>query len=173
MSWLATIGYEGASVEDFLATLRQAGVETLVDVRQIPTSRRAGYSKTQLRAAVEADGIRYLHLVGLGDPKEGRDAARRGRFAEFTDIFTRHLQSAEARADLETAAGIAEGGGMCLLCYERQPEFCHRSLVADALAKRISVDIRHLGVKAGLAKIDRDERLRTRVGAGQGVAACR
>lgn len=173
MSWLATIGYEGASFEDFLATLRQVGVDSLIDIRQVPISRRAGYSKNQLRAAVEADGIRYLHLVGLGDPKEGRDAARQGRYAEFRHIFTCHLQSVEARADLDTAAGIAEKGGMCLLCYERQPEFCHRSMVADALAHRIGVDILHLDVTAGLAIVDRDERTRTRVGAGQGVAACR
>lgn len=173
MPWLATIGYEGASAEDFLATLRQAGVVTLVDVRQVPTSRRAGYSKTRLREALEAEGIRYVHLVGLGDPKEGRDAARQGRFAEFRRIFTRHLKTDKAQADLEIAAGLAESDGACLLCYERQPEFCHRSMVADALAHRIGVEVRHLGVKAGLAKDDGKQRPRARVGIGESLAACR
>lgn len=173
MPWLATIGYEGASVQDFFETLRQAGVETLIDVRQVPISRRPGYSKTRLREALEAEGIRYVHLVGLGDPKDGRDAARQGRFAEFKRIFTRHLKTDKAQADLGIAAGLAETNRACLLCYERQPEFCHRSMVADALAHRIGVEVRHLGVKAGLAKYSGERRSRARVGASKSLAACR
>ena len=173
MPWLATIGYEGAALDDFLATLREAGVATLVDIRQVPASRRAGFSKVRLREAVEGAGIRYVHLVGLGDPKEGRDAARQGRIAEFQQIFTRHLRTAEAQTDLQIAADLAQDGGACLLCYERQPEFCHRSIVADALAQTTGVEVRHLGVKGGLAKHDGDERSRPRAGAGQGIATCR
>lgn len=173
MPWLATVGYEGAAFDDFLATLRQGGVVTLIDIRQVPASRRAGYSKTSLRETVEGAGICYVHLVGLGDPKEGRDAARQGRVAEFKRIFTRHLQTAEAQVDLQTAADLAKQGGACLLCYERHPEFCHRSIVADALAQRTGVEVRHLVVRGGLAKDEGNERSRARAGAGQGVATCR
>lgn len=173
MQWLATIGYENASLDDFLATLQQVGVATLIDVRQVPVSRRAGFSKKQLREAVEALGIRYVHLVGLGDPKEGREAAKKGRFAEFRQIFVRHLQTAQAQADLETATEIARNGRACLLCYEKKPEFCHRSIVADALASKIGIEIRHRGVREGLAKDDGDQRTRTRVSTGEGLAACR
>ncbi len=173
MPRLATIGYEGAALDDFLATLREGGVAILIDIRQVPTSRRAGYSKVRLRAAVEGAGIRYVHLVGLGDPREGRDAARQGRMVEFRQIFARHMRTAEAQADLQTAADLAHGGGVCLLCYERQPDFCHRSIVADALAQRIGVEVRHLGVRGGLAKDEGNERSRVRVGSDQGVAACR
>jgi uncharacterized protein (DUF488 family) len=171
MLWLATIGYEGASVEDFIATLRQAEVRTLIDIRQVPASRRTGFSKAALREVVEAKGVRYIHLIGLGDPKEGRAAAQNGRFADFRRIFARHLASAPAQADLELVVEIAQNGGACLLCYERQPDLCHRSLVADALGQRISVEIRHLGVRAGLARNDR-LRSRTGLGAGKGAAAC-
>lgn len=173
MPWLATIGYEGATLDDFLATLREAGITALIDVRQVPASRRTGFSKVRLREAVEAVGIRYVHLVGLGDPKAGRDAARQGRMAEFRQIFARHLRTHEAQLDLQTAAGLAQEGGACLLCYERQPEFCHRSIVADALAETIGLDVRHLGVRGGLANHDGNERPRAGVGARQGVAACR
>ncbi|HRW61028.1 MAG TPA: DUF488 domain-containing protein [Defluviicoccus sp.] len=171
MPWLATIGYEGAEVQDFLATLRLAGVVTLIDVRQIAASRRPGYSKTALRSLANAAGIRYVHLVGLGDPKEGREAARKGRVAEFQRIFIRHLGTAEAQADLQTASSLAADGGACLLCYERQPEFCHRSIVADALAERVGVEVRHLGVRGGLGKNDECLQPRARAGAGQGAAA--
>lgn len=173
MLWLATIGYEGATLDDFLATLREAAITILIDVRQVPMSRRPGFSKVRLREAVEAAGIRYVHLVALGDPKAGRDAARQGRIAEFRQIFSRHLRTAEAQADLQTAAGLAQQGGACLLCYERQPEFCHRSIVADALAEAIGFDVRHLGVRGGLTNHDRNERPRARVSARQSVTACR
>lgn len=173
MPWLATIGYEGAALDDFLATLREVGVATVIDVRQVPVSRRAGFSKTQLREAVETAGMSYVHLGGLGDPKEGREAARQGRMAGFRQIFGRHLRTTEARSDLQIAVDLARGGGACLLCYERQPEFCHRSMVADAVVEATGVDVRHLGVRGGLAKNDGDERSGTRAGAGQSVAAWR
>lgn len=173
MPWLATIGYEGAALDDFFATLRDVNVTLLIDIRQIPASRRPGFSKIRLREAAEGAGIRYVHLVGLGDPKEGRDAARQGRMAEFRQIFTRHLRTAEAQTDLQIAADLVREGGACLLCYERQPEFCHRSIVAEALTATTGTDVRHLGVRGGLAKDDGDERSRARPGAGQGVAACR
>lgn len=173
MPWLATIGYEDATLEDFLATLAAAGVTTLIDIRQVATSRRAGFSKQRLRQAVCDAGMRYVHLVRLGDPKEGRNAARQGRMAEFRQIFTRHLRTAEAQSDLRIAADLVREGGGCLLCYERQPEFCHRSIVADALTATTGIDVRHLGVRGGLAKDDGDERSRARPGASQGIAACR
>lgn len=151
MPWLATIGYEDATLEDFLATLGAAGVTMLIDIRQVATSRRAGFSKQQLRQAVFDAGMRYVHLVRLGDPKEGRKAARQGRMAEFRHIFTRHLRTAEAQTDLQIAVDLVREGGACLLCYERQPEFCHRSIVAEALTATTGFDVRHLGVREGLA----------------------
>lgn len=168
---LKTIGYEGATTTDFLATLQLAGVTTLVDIREVPASRRAGFSKSQLRSLVEASGIRYIHLVGLGDPKSGRDAARQGRMTEFRQIFARKLRSAEAQADLQSAVNLAREGTICLLCYERQPEFCHRSMVADAVADITGVEVSHLGVRVGLVNHGRDKRSGARSSSGQGAAS--
>jgi uncharacterized protein (DUF488 family) len=142
---LATIGYESTAVPEFLATLRDAGIELLVDVRAVASSRRPGYAKTALAANLASVGIEYLHLRGLGTPKEGRVAARAGRHAEMHAIFRAHLSTPDAQADLAALADIVEAGRRaCLLCLEADPTHCHRSLVADALARRMTLDIVHL-----------------------------
>jgi uncharacterized protein (DUF488 family) len=142
---LATIGYESVAVPEFLATLRDAGIVLLVDVRAVAGSRRPGYAKTALAANLASVNIEYLHLRGLGTPKEGRIAARAGRHAEMHAIFREHLATPEALADLEVLADIVRAGRpTCLLCLEADPMHCHRSLVADALARRMAVEIVHL-----------------------------
>ena len=145
MTVVATIGYQGAAMAEFLLTLTDAGVELLVDVRAVAGSRRAGFSKTPLAANLGGAGIDYLHLRGLGTPAEGRAAARAGRHEEMRRIFLRHLGSLEARAELEALAEIVRGGRrVCLLCFEADPAHCHRSLVATALAELVPIDVRHL-----------------------------
>lgn len=74
-----TIGYEGATVAEFIAALTGAGVERLIDVRALPLSRRPGFSKTALKAALHEAGIECVYLRALGTPADGRDAARAGR----------------------------------------------------------------------------------------------
>jgi uncharacterized protein (DUF488 family) len=151
---LATIGYEGASIEDFIATLMAARVSTLMDVRELPASRRRGFGRGALSLAAEGVGIRYVHLRGLGDPKPGRDAARAAHRERFLTIFSTHLSTPSAQADLARAVQLAGSGGACLMCYERAPDDCHRHLVAHAISARIpELSIRHLGVKHGLAAI--------------------
>lgn len=101
-STLRTIGYEGATLEGFLAALRRSRVSLLIDVRAVAVSRRKGFSKTALAAALAEAGIGYLHLRDLGDPKPGREAARAGRMSEFRAIYSAHLRGAVAQ---EKAAG--------------------------------------------------------------------
>ena len=145
MTVVATIGYQGATMPDFLRTLADAGVELLVDVRAVAGSRRAGFSKTPLAANLGGVGIEYLHLRGLGTPAEGRAAAKAGRHEEMRRIFLRHMGSLEARAELEALADIVRAGRrVCLLCFEADPAHCHRSLVAAALAELVPIDVRHL-----------------------------
>src|SRR5574337_1560309 len=103
MKKLYTLGYEHAAIEDFIATLKAACIERIIDVRELPVSRRKGFSKNVLQAILEANDIAYVHLKGLGDPKEGREAARAGDQEKFTQIFTQHMKSAQAVADLRTA----------------------------------------------------------------------
>ncbi|HEX2091127.1 MAG TPA: DUF488 domain-containing protein [Longimicrobiaceae bacterium] len=145
MRSIATIGYEGATVEGFLETLRAEGVDLLVDVRAMARSRRPGFAKSRLAAHLEEAGIEYLHLRGLGTPAEGRAAARAGRHEEMHAVFREHLETPAALADLETLAGLVRSGRRaCLLCLEADPAHCHRSLVAEALKTLLPVEVRHL-----------------------------
>ncbi|MBI3274723.1 MAG: DUF488 domain-containing protein, partial [Methylocystis sp.] len=133
MSIVYTIGYEGTDIDRLVATLKAVDVSVLADVRAVAVSRKKGFSKTALRARLEDEGITYLHFVGLGDPKPGREAARAGRFDEFRQIYSRHLASADAQTALLSLSKIAQNQAVCLLCFERDPRHCHRSIVADLL----------------------------------------
>jgi uncharacterized protein (DUF488 family) len=145
MTEIATIGYEGATMQSFVEALTQAKVELLVDVRAVASSRRPGFSKTKLAANVGEAGIDYLHLRGLGTPSDGRAAARAGRHAEMHAIFAEHLATPAAQDELETLAELVRTGRrVCLLCFEADPAHCHRTLVAEALSALVPIKVDHL-----------------------------
>jgi uncharacterized protein (DUF488 family) len=133
MSFIYTIGYEGTDIERFIRTLKIVGIEQLVDVRAVPLSRKKGFSKNGLRQQLEAEGIRYVHLAGLGDPKPGRDAAKAQRYDEFRRIYGEHLNGAEAKAEIGILRNLIGTHSTCLMCFERNPAECHRSIVAAEL----------------------------------------
>jgi uncharacterized protein (DUF488 family) len=139
-----TIGYEKARLGDVVAALQQAGVATLIDVRDRPQSRRPGFSKRQLAAGLEEAGIRYVGLKALGTPPEGREANRKRQWERFWRIVDDKLATAEAEHALTEAGAIAAAGPSCLLCYEGDHRICHRGRVADILAARHGLVIRHL-----------------------------
>src|SRR5436305_11977253 len=115
---LATIGYECETRPAVIDKLKAAGVEVVVDVRAVASSRRAGFSKTLLSASLNEAGIGYVHLRQLGTPKPGRDAARKGRIAEMREIFEAHMAEPAAQLELAKATEIARSGTAALLCYE-------------------------------------------------------
>jgi len=129
-----TIGYEGSTVPEFLAALKQAGVERVIDVRALPLSRRPGFSKTPLRLALEEAGIEYVHLKALGTPAEGRTAARAGRQADLERIYAGQLELPEAMAQSGQMLELAAEKPSALLCMERDPAQCHRTLLLRAVA---------------------------------------
>jgi uncharacterized protein (DUF488 family) len=141
---VATVGYQGATVDSFLRTLRDAGVELLVDVRAVASSRRPGFAKSALAANLAGAGIDYLHLRDLGTPAPGRAAARAGRHAEMRRIYRAHLRTEAARAALDGLADIVRSRRTCLLCFEADATQCHRALVADALGARVALRVTHL-----------------------------
>ncbi|HEX6643289.1 MAG TPA: DUF488 domain-containing protein [Gemmatimonadales bacterium] len=142
---LATIGYEGVTVQRVVEVLRAAGVEILVDVRAVASSRRPGFSKSKLAAHLEEGGIGYVHLRGLGTPAEGRAAARAGRHEEMRRIFAGHLSMPEAQRELDDLAELIRSGRrLCLLCFEADATHCHRTLVAAAVSSLVPVEVRHL-----------------------------
>lgn len=129
-----TIGYEGTTVPEFIAALKQAGVERVIDVRALPLSRRPGFSKTPLRAALEEAGIEYVHLKALGTPAEGRAAARAGRHDDLERIYASQLELPEAMAQSALMLDLAAEKPSALLCMEREPAHCHRTLLLNAVA---------------------------------------
>src|SRR5438128_7375421 len=129
-----TIGYEGATMEEFLAALKEAGVRRVIDVRALPLSRRPGFSKTPLSGALAEAGIDYVHLKALGTPAEGRAAARAGRHADLERIYAGQLELAEAIAQSAQMLDLAAEKASALLCMERDPAHCHRTLLLNAVA---------------------------------------
>lgn len=138
---LSTIGYEAATLPEVIEKLRTAGVEVVVDVRAVAASRRAGFSKTILRASLVAEGIAYEHLRELGTPKPGRDAARKGRVAEMAAIFAEHMATPEAQDGLALAIAIARERHAALLCYEACASGCHRRIVADMIREATGCEV--------------------------------
>jgi uncharacterized Zn finger protein len=136
----------GRSKSQVLDALRAARVETVIDVRDLPNSRRPGFSKRQLQAAVEEAGLRYVHLKGLGTPKEGRVANKRRDWDRFWHIVERRMATPEAEFDLQRAGEIARDSPSCLLCYEADHRICHRHRVAEELARRYGFTPRHLSI---------------------------
>ncbi|HEX2656358.1 MAG TPA: DUF488 domain-containing protein [Xanthobacteraceae bacterium] len=142
---LFTIGYEQATSSAVLAVLQRAHVDLLVDVRAIAASRRPGFSKRQLAAGLDEVNIRYLHLRGLGTPKEGRVAARSGKVDELFRIYERHLAGHNATEELDLLTSLVKSGQrICLLCYERDPHHCHRRRVAELVCERVGAGSEHL-----------------------------
>lgn len=132
-SKLWTIGYENVGVPEFVATLKEAKIKTLVDVREIANSRRAGYSKKSLAASLDEAGIAYVHMKPLGTPKAGREAARKGDSKTMRRIFEAKLVEPDSQLALAETADLAKKGRVCIMCLEHDWRDCHRAIVAEHL----------------------------------------
>ena len=134
---LFTIGYEGLDSERFGSVLRAAGVSVLADVRAVANSRKRGFSKGALGAALQEVDIGYAHLRSLGTPKSGRQAARAGDATLMRRIYCEEvLDTAAGQAALDELARMAEAAPVCLMCFERDPAQCHRRVLAERLVGR-------------------------------------
>ena len=147
MSPLFTIGYEQATSRTVVDELKRLGVELVVDTRAVAASRRPGFSKRQLAAGLEEHSIAYLHLRGLGTPKEGRLAARSGHLDDLFRIYEAHLATPQAQEELDALTDIVKSGKrVCLLCYERDVAHCHRKRIAELVCERVGIDAEHIVV---------------------------
>jgi uncharacterized protein (DUF488 family) len=144
---LATIGYEGCTIDRVLTFLHDASVELLIDVRAVAQSRKPGFSKRQLAASLDEVGIAYIHLQGLGTPKPGRDAVRAGHPERMEMIFREHMTSDRARAELAQAKGLVREKLACLLCFEHDHRTCHRRLVAEMIVAETRQTVVHLAAR--------------------------
>jgi uncharacterized protein (DUF488 family) len=134
MTDIWTIGYEHVGQGELIRMLTDAGIDIVLDVRELPNSRRAGFSKRQLQASLEEAGIAYRHLKQLGTPKAGRDANRKGDWEAFDAILKGALDRPEAELALLEVAAIASEKRACLLCLETDWRRCHRAEIVRRLA---------------------------------------
>jgi uncharacterized protein (DUF488 family) len=140
---LYTLGYEGLDVETFVASLLEVGVRSVVDVRELPLSRKRGFSKRALAGHLKTAGIAYFHAPTLGCPKQIRDRYRKdGDWKAYTRDFLAHLRCQQATVD--ELARIALANTACLVCFEANHETCHRSYVARAATAAGAPAVYHL-----------------------------
>jgi uncharacterized protein (DUF488 family) len=139
---LFTIGYEKAKPDAVMAELKRAKVKLLVDTRAVAASRKPGFSKRQLAASLDEHGIAYLHLQKLGTPAEGREAARAGKLDTLWRIYAKHLKTPEAIEAMDELVSIVKSGqAVCLLCYERDKDCCHRTRIAEIVHARTGAGV--------------------------------
>lgn len=140
-----TIGYERHGTPlTLIDALRAAGVSRLVDVRELPLSRRRGFSKTALAAALGEAKIEYEHIRPLGNPKPYRELYRSGRVEEGMERYRAHLHNGSYQALVALSATL-DTSSTCLLCFEAEHEACHRAVIVDALRERLGdLDVVHL-----------------------------
>lgn len=136
---LFTIGYEGATQAEFIAALQAAGVRLVADIRAVPLSRRPGFSKNVLANGLKEAGIGYVGLKALGTPPEGREAARKGDLARLAEAYSGQLELPEAMLQAAQLIEMAQETPTALLCFERDPDGCHRSLLIGAIMPEAEV----------------------------------
>lgn len=142
---IRTAGYQGTRIEEFLEKLISTGISILVDVRRNPMSRKKGFSGTALKAALEEAGIGYIHIPELGIESHRRRNLRCRE--DYLELL--HWYRAEAlpqrQEELKAIAELVEAGSsVVLLCFEKDPEVCHRRMVAEEVAAIAGADIKHI-----------------------------
>lgn len=138
---IVSVGYEGRTIDDFVAELVRAGVQTVADVRLNAISRKKGFSKTRLRDALAAAGIDYLHMRSLGNAKENRQPFWDGRVEEGRRVFREALQSPEAESSLNELAALAADEVVAVLCFESDAEMCHRKVIIDEVVEATPIPV--------------------------------
>jgi uncharacterized protein (DUF488 family) len=141
---LFTVGYEGRALDEMIAELVDAGVDRLVDVRELPLSRRPDFSKTALGDALRASGIEYVHVKAFGTPKPNRERYWAGDIEGGAAVYRKHLSNGSRSALVELADSLGDGRA-CLLCFERDYTECHRDVIVEALTElQPALAVRHL-----------------------------
>lgn len=142
---LYTIGYQGATPESFVSALVEHGIRRLVDVRLRPYSRKRGFSGAALLETMRKAGIEYEHRPALGNPVPIQELYKSGRADEGRHQFRRMLENG-GRGEVEELASVATAGVTAVMCLEKDPVMCHRSVVAELASECSSgaLGVKHL-----------------------------
>lgn len=136
---LFTIGYEGKSIEAFVNTLIQNGIRLLCDVRKNPLSRKFGFSKGKLRHIIETVGIKYVHIPDLGIESDKRSSL--DTVEDYKCLFNDYektLPSLLPQLD-QVYSLLCSHARIALMCYEHEPEMCHRHVIRDNIVNSHNV----------------------------------
>lgn len=146
-----TIGYEGMDLDAFMSLLAEHDIDTVVDVRELPLSRKPGFSKKALASVLNLSGLEYVHMVELGCPKLVRDRYRSDNsWKHYTVGFLKHLKTQEAA--IAVLSDLVNSSNCALLCYEADYNFCHRSMVANAVRDYCGIEVKHIKAEATKTK---------------------
>ncbi|QVL44838.1 MAG: DUF488 domain-containing protein [Methylophilaceae bacterium] len=149
---LYTFGYEGLTIESFINRLKETGVKTIIDVRELPLSRKKGFSKKSFAANLHAAGIAYAHMPALGCPKPIRNAYKlNSSWSEYTKEFNAYL--ATQTSAIKELSKISHSTSACLICFEADFNLCHRSLIARACQNLDGVKVSHITAKTMIAEL--------------------
>ena len=130
-----TIGYEGLDQRQFIAHLSHHGINVVADVRKVPISHKKGFSKTSLKELLNNSGIDYLNFRELGTPKEIREElSKTGNYKRFVKEYQKSLSGKKELLDA-IHQFLDLGKKVALLCFERNPQECHRSILAEEIKK--------------------------------------
>lgn len=138
-----TIGYEGLDIDAFMSLLVEHHIETVVDIRELPLSRKPGFSKRALANVLNLSGLEYVHIVELGCPKPVRDRYREdGNWKRYTEGFLKYLKTQGAA--IAELSMLVRSSNCALLCFEADYNFCHRSMVANAVRDCCGAKVKHI-----------------------------
>ena len=151
---LFTLGYEGFDIDAFVARVRSAGVEAIVDVRELPLSRKKGFSKSSFKEALGKAGVDYFHVSALGCPKEIRNRYKAdGDWSSYTRDFLAYIDTQDVV--VRELVALSKTTAACLVCFEADYTMCHRTFVARAARKSGAPSVMHLTVKTALPDVGR------------------
>ena len=136
-STIYSIGYEGSTIEKFIKKLKDSNIQQLIDVRELPLSRKNGFSKTLLRENLKKVGILYKHIPELGSPRKMRHQLYKDRnYKKFFDEYKKHVNDKDVLENISDIEGRARRKKTVLLCFEKDHKTCHRKIIADKLKER-------------------------------------
>lgn len=140
-TWVGSIGYETfREVSVFAQKVALAGVEQLIDVRELPISRKRGFAKTALSQALEEAGVRYVHLRSMGNPKEFRDLYKSGKVDEGRAGYQEFLLASRSD-ELRLLASEIRAHRSALMCVEHDQCVCHRDVIFNALRDELELEL--------------------------------